>query len=64
MSVLALVLAAAGFVFWRRRKMQKKLELQRAQDLTAAAQAVVPEIEYVGFEDEVEPDHPEPEQKD
>ncbi len=59
-----LVLAAAGFVFWRRRKMQKKLELQRAQDLTAAAQAVVPEIEYVGFEDEVEPDHPEPEQKD
>lgn len=55
-----LVVAIAGFFFWRLRKKKKKLALQRAQDYTAAAQAVVPEIEYVGFEDEPQPNKSDP----
>lgn len=55
-----LVVAAGGFLFWRRRRNKKRLELQRAQDYTAAAQAEVPEIEYVGFEEEPQPDKSEP----
>lgn len=47
-----LLVVVGGFFFWRRRRKQKKLELQRAEELTAAAQIVVPEIEYVGFDDE------------
>ena len=48
------------FFFWRRRRRQKKLELQRAEELTAATQIVVPEIEYVGFDEGQQPDQSEP----
>lgn len=55
-----LIIAAGALLIWRRRRKNKKLELQRAQDYTAATQAVVPEIEYVGFEEETQPDKSEP----
>ena len=55
-----LIIAAGALLIWRRRRKNKKLELQRAQDFTAATQAVVPEIEYVGFEEETQPDKSEP----
>ncbi len=55
-----LLMALGGFFFWRRRRHQKKLELQRAEELTAATQIVVPEIEYVGFDEGQQPDQSEP----
>lgn len=46
-----LVLAGGGATFWLRRRRRKKLDLLHAEELTAAATAIVPEIEYVGFDE-------------
>lgn len=56
LGLAAVVLVAAAYIFWRRRRRKQKLNMQQAQEMTAATQAVVPEIEYVGFDDDNKPE--------
>lgn len=58
----ALLIVVIGLLVLRRRR-RIKIELQNSEDLTAAAQISVPEIEYVGF-DEPETNEKKPEDSD
>ncbi|MGI6358244.1 MAG: COG1361 S-layer family protein [Bacillota bacterium] len=49
-GVAALLAVIGGVVFYLRRRKKRRFELQRAEDMMAAAQMVIPEIEYVGFD--------------
>ncbi len=52
----ALLLLAFAVWFFLRRRKRKRFEIQRAEDMMAAAQTAIPEIEYVGFDENSQPE--------
>jgi len=58
------VVLVGGFIWFRRRRQRQKIAMQNAIEQAAATDIVVPEIEYVGFDDppSAENDKPEPKQ--